>query len=234
MRKILSRLVGVAMVAIAPIAAAAPCVPGTLQDYFDLVDGCEIGVTSFSDFHDVAGPAGSTPIDPTLIQVTPNGSASHPALLFTLNQAVTAPDFLDNVFHFLVTGAPGVGFRGARAALTGASASGDGAVTLVEDLCVGGIFFPFVGPIGCSSLPDLLIPFATEAFSDTDVGTTFFFPVGLLDVYADFGIDGGLSGAAALVSATLAFAVVPEPPVLVLLTLALAALAVAARRRRLH
>jgi len=39
MSKILSRLIGVAVIAIAPLVGAGPCVPGTLQDCFHLVSG---------------------------------------------------------------------------------------------------------------------------------------------------------------------------------------------------
>jgi hypothetical protein len=231
MSKILNRLLGVALVAVAPLAVAAPCVPGTLQDYFDLVGGCEIGVTSFSEFTDIPGPSGGTPIDPTLILVTPGSSVVNPHLTFTFDRTATGTDFFDNVFRFLVSGTTAsTRFNGARATLNGASATGNGVVTLVEDLCEDGTFDPLT-PTGCTGAPETLIALATEFVSIPSASTTLGSPISFFDVFADIGIDGGLAGTASLVSATLAFALVPEPPMFALLLVALAALAVTARRR---
>ncbi len=59
MSTFLGLLQGTASIAIAPVVAATPYIPGTLQNYFDLVSGCEIAVTTFSKLVDAKCPYGA-------------------------------------------------------------------------------------------------------------------------------------------------------------------------------
>ena len=199
-------------------ALGAPCASGTLQDYIDLGAGCTIGAVTFSNFTELAPPIGATAISPAAIGVTPLASASNPGLLLALDITVTAGQFLDAFFGFQVSDT----LTGASLVMAGASATGDGAVTVIEDLCRGATFSGVVCP-GDSSTQ---IVFATEVDSDTAEATSF--PgVGLLGVLADIGVDGGPTGSAELATVTLRFetgaAAVAEPSSLVLLPLAMLA-----------
>jgi hypothetical protein len=204
-------ILGMALVTLP--ALAAPCAPGTLQDYIDLAAGCTIGSATFSNFSELSPPAGATPIPAAAIGVTPIVDPASPGLLLTLNVAATTGEFLDAFFGFQVADTLG----GASATMAGASAGEDGAVTLIEDLCLGAAF---VG-VACGGDPVTQILFAIDGDGDTAEATSF--PgVGLLGVLADIGVDGGLFGSAGLATATLRFETgaagpVPEPPSIFLL-----------------
>ena len=233
MSNILRRLLAVALLGVASDAAASPCLPGTLADYISLAAGCQIGATTFAGFYVAPGETFATPIDPNVILVTPSGSPSDPGLLFTLNATASPANLLEAFFHFQVTAGLGATLTGAGVTLGGASATGDGVALLVEDLCIGGTFAP-LEPTLCSGAPDAMIAFATELDALTDDGRLFA-GIDFIDVFADFSVDGGLSGTAVLGSGLLRFATTaspaPEPSVLALLALAMAA-ALARRRPR--
>ena len=199
---------------------AAPCVSGSLQDYIGLAAGCTIGGATFSDFVELAPPAGATPISPTAIAVTPLGDPSNPGFLFGLNVVAGPGEFQDVFFGFQVADS----LIGASLAMTDASASGDGSVTAIEDICQGA---GFIG-IACAGEATTLITFAVEGDSQTTEAVSF--PsVSLLGVLVDFGIDGGLDGTGELGTATLTFQTaratpVPEPSSVALFCLATSAL----------
>ncbi len=242
MPKVVPWLLAIALLATATNVAAALCLPGTLQDYLALdAAGCDVGPTSFRNFELGEIPAAATSIDPATIQVTPavasGAGLDYSGLLFTLNASAQAPSFLDALIRFNAFATPGIPLVGARAILGDPTATGDGGVTLIDEMCLDGLFA--AGPIGCGgSAVATIVPFAVADLADPDL-STLFGPVNLLGVAADIGIDGGLSGAAGLAGATLLFAAaaasspVPEPAALPLVALALA-LAVLARRRTLR
>jgi hypothetical protein len=155
-----------------------------------------------------------------------------PALLFTLDAAAPAGVWLDTLVQFFVSTPLGVTIESATATMSGASASGDGVVTLIEDLCFGDAFV--LGPGTCFASSTSLILFATEL--DALLADAAAVPsVTLLGVVADFGIDGGLAGSASLGSVLLSFATTataPEPPANALALLALVVAIAATRRTR--
>lgn len=219
MRIALLLAVAVLSLSLSGPALAAPCASGTLQDYIDLGAGCTIGGVTFSNFTELTPPIGATAISPAAIGVTPLSSPSNPGLLLTLDITATAGQFLDAFFGFGVSDT----LTGASLTMAGATATGDGAVTVIEDLCRGAAFIGVVCP-GDSTTQ---IVFATELDSDT-VEATSFPGVGLLGVLADIGVDGGPTGSAELATVTLRFetgtaAAVAEPSSLVLLPLAMLA-----------
>jgi hypothetical protein len=199
----------------AGMAAPLPqCGPGTLQDYIDQGStGCFIGDKSFFDFVTLSIPGAATPIDSASVQVTPVDNLYRPELHFALNANAAAGQFLDIRFGYSVqvlpTGSPinGLGVR-----LTGASATGDAAVTAIEDVCLGEAFALDI----CGATPFTLIAPATEGFSQSE--STTFAPLLTLGVINDIGVDGGLSGAAGLVSAVNDFSEVPEPAAFLLVS----------------
>lgn len=192
-------------------AYAIVCAPGSLQDYVDLSAGCTIGPVTFSDFVVLSPPAGATPISPTTISVTPLGDPSNPGFVFGVNVVAGAGEFFDVFFGFQVTDS----LIGASLSMDGAAAAGDGAVTVVEDLCAGGVFTG----LACSGDPATMIVFAIEG--DTQATENSSLPsASLLGVLADIGVDGGLIGTGQLGTTTLRFetgvtTTVPEPPSLV-------------------
>lgn len=227
-----------ALVILMPSAAlAAPCAPGTLQDYINAgAVACGIGNLEFADFELASAPFGATPIDPSAVQVTPTATPTTAELIVTVNAAATAGQFFDSFFRFHVTALGTSHLFGYGASLTDATATGDGVVTLIDDVCADGTFSG-TDPIGCSGTPSTIILFADalDALS-TDSAPT---PVSsFFDVFADLGIDGGLAGTASLAAGTLRFftapAPVPEPATAWLLMLAAALLINGRRRRRVR
>jgi hypothetical protein len=234
MQRTLSRLLVIAFVTLSPAAIAAPCGAGTLADYVAL-GSCEIGATTFSGFESLPDlPAGAVQIPDAAIQVAPVASATDAGLVFGLNAAAAAGQVLSTLIRFQVLAGIGNALSGASATLEGAAGADDGVSLLVEDLCLDGLFA--TPPAGCAGTGALaLIPFADAFESDVDESAAFA-DSGLIDVVANFIIDGGLAGSAALTSGTLRFATgvatpVAEPGALALVLAALAALvAVSARR----
>lgn len=185
-------------------AHAAVCMTGSLVDYLGLgADGCTIGNAQFSGFSlpDVAGA--DVPIAPSAVQVVPAQDAGGSGFSFVFGQTAAATESFGLRIGFLAAGLPGFGFTTALSSLMGAS-SGDGAVGLFTDLCLGsgsaGSTFVSTSPIGA-------------------VGEVF--------------VDGGFAGAASLASADLRFAAaaVPEPGSFALLALGAVALAPPAQAR---
>lgn len=210
-------------------ASAASCVSGTLQSYVDLGSGgCAIGAVQLADFAIAPGQTFATPIDPATILVTPGGTAIVPTVTLTLVSSAGAGDLLEAFFRFSATSTDLIE---AAISMSGASATGDGAVTATQDVCPDGAF-QGAAPLGCPSAPLTLIAFATELDAQL-AETASFAPAAFLDVFADLVVDGGPSGSASLGSATLSFGVVPEQSVAALLTAGLAVLA-RMRRQRAH
>ena len=227
-----SRLVGIALLALAPAANAATCASGTLADYIGLgVVGCEVGSAHFSGFASLPTlPVGSTPIAATAISVTPLVSLTHPGFLFGLNAAASAGNVLSALIQFQAFSTSLSPFVGASAEIAGAAITGDGAVTMIEDLCLGGLFAN--PPSDCAGSPDTLLTLV-DAFSSLTSASTTFPNSSPIDVVVNFIVDGGESGGAQLESGSVRFvtgALVPEPSTLALLSFPL--LLLFARRRR--
>jgi hypothetical protein len=205
--------------------SAAPCASDTLASYVALgASGCEIGGANFHDFGTLDVPFGSAPVDPGAVLVTPlTGNPALPGLRFELELEASAGEILEILIGYQVS-APKLSL--ARLGLEGSSVAGDGAVTGIEDLCLDGIFDPG-GPTGCTGDPLLLLVFDVDVDEDL-VDQLAFAPVSSLAVVKDLAVDGGLEGAAELVSASNHFRL-PEPGRALLC--AAAALALGLRRR---
>lgn len=226
----LRHLLAAAMLVVSPGLFAAPCVSDTLANYITL-GSCEIGTTSFTGFAALVDPSpGAVAIDPSVIQVTPSSSATEAGFAFAMTVAANAGDLLSALIQFTVTAGLGASVSGASAELAG-SATGDGATTLLEEICFAAAF---LGPGACTGAGTALNPFVIESDADLFEDTTFL-GVSFVDVIASFVVDGGPSGTAALSGGTLLFAtapgVVPEPPAVILLSIGLTLL-FAARTRR--
>ncbi len=90
--------------ACASVACAGPCVSGTLQDYINLgATGCQSGFATFTGFTSEPGQTAASPINPSLVLVTPGGSALDPTLQFTLDSNASANQLFESFFRFGVT-----------------------------------------------------------------------------------------------------------------------------------
>ena len=210
-------------------ASASSCLPDTLANYLALTS-CNIDSAEFSDFEPLAGQKFATAIDPALIQVTPLGGPSV-GFLFTVNQDAGAGDLFESIFSY--TASVGT-FSTAALSMAGATATGDGVVTTVEDVCVGSFFFPDL--TGCPAGDQRTnIVFAIDLDNDLDESAGFP-PNTFLNVVNDLTIDGGILGTASVASFTNTFTVapaqteVPEPATGLLLAAGLGAVWRRARR----
>ena len=121
-----------ALLALTPtpsLAAPVACSPGTLTDYVTLGDGCTVGGFLFDNFTlGTTLPTGATPISPDVVEVTPVPSG----LAFGVDVTADAGELLEILFGYDVSH-PAI--AGARLAMSGASATGDAAVTAVKNFC---------------------------------------------------------------------------------------------------
>lgn len=185
----------------------AMCVPGSLDSYIGLGStGCDLGAVRFDNFTVAAGQSAATPIDPSAIQISTGGTFYMPVLLFTLNATASGSDLLEAFFQFR---ASGPSLLAASIALNGATATGNGAVTGILDVCPDGNFAGGI-PSGCSTTPASTVVFAIEstAFLSDSVNLA---PSSFFDVFVDWTVDGGGVGTASLTSAEIGIAATPEP-----------------------
>jgi hypothetical protein len=216
--------------ALPTLGAATPlCVSGTLDDYIALgSDGCTVGTLVVSGFSSAASLFGGSEIAATDIMVTPTVAGPGSQLAFGITAAPLGPaSILGILIGYAVTG----GMVGrADLELSGASATLDGAVTAVEDLCLGASFAP--GP-SCPTVQETLI--AAQLGEIAQLSDTQILPrQSFFDVFVDITVDNGPTGTAALDGAVVTrFARVPEPASILLFSLGLAGVW-AQRRRRIR
>jgi hypothetical protein len=173
---------------------AAPCGTNSLATYITLgAGGCQIGGNTFFDFG--AGPsfAGGTAISPSLIQVVPSDLASGPQLNFQFNGTASSPQLLGIAIAYSISGSA---LNGAFLSLTGASASDEGVVTVVEDICRGGTFA--TNPSNCSTPSPVTLVTAQDSTGPTGPDTRAFTVNSFFDVFVELTLDGGPSGTATM------------------------------------
>lgn len=210
----------------------SPCTSGTLSSFIALGStGCTIGGNQFANFTTLDVSTGATAISPDDITVNFLNGPSGPGLVFQLNLNAGPGDVLEVLISYQVTGIPLIGNS---LSIAGAAATGDGAVTAVEDKCLDGTFGN--GVLGCTGTPDTLIVFSIEFDSLLSDQLTFQ-AVPTIGIVTDIVIDGGPSGTASLGSVTNQFSTaptqaVPEPASLLLFGSGVCALNLLRRSRR--
>jgi hypothetical protein len=214
--------------------AAPLCTGGSLTNYLSL-GSCSIGSATFSDFSLITPlPTGATPVSTDAVTVVPIGDGvTTVGFQFLFGSSAAAGDLNELLFGY---SASATGFTNATLALGGAGASGDGVVTGVQNLCIGGTFTPG-GFDGCAGSENASIVFATAGDSSL-IEILEFASTPLLGIINDIAIDGGLNGSAALgagfvnlFNVAAAPAAVPEPATVTLLATGMA-FVLRARRRK--
>lgn len=241
MKKLLLLLGAVLQFAFTAPAHALPCGTQSLADYIGLgIGGCTIGDATFNNFAEVTPLSpGATQIAAAGIFLTPFSGASGIGFSLSSGTPLTAAgsDLLELFFGFNVSAGPGNPFTANTIVLdASASATGNAAITIVEDNCVEGTFAtPVENCSSANSFSQTVI--AIDGLSILEQSmvlapfSTFF------DVFVDLVVDGGIDGLA-LLGPTLGefrlttVAQVPEPQSLLLAVTALMAIAGSRRFRR--
>lgn len=239
MRALALLLCGLVQFIVAPHAAAAACVTATLADYVALGPaGCTAAGLTFDTFS-VAAPLapGVAPVDPTTVTLTPTSGPGGPGFAFTSATPLAAGpgEVLQLWFGFRVAGASGVSADSIVLGGPGSPplVSGDGAITMVEDTCLDGLFA--APSSGCAGDLQTQIAFAIDGDEELEA-TQPLLVASFFDVFVDLTIDGGLAGDSLLGPQLGAYrlraaAQAPEPAPLVLLAIALLAGACVRGRR---
>lgn len=124
------------------------CTPGTLASYEGLGSaGCTIGSTTLSGFNTPSGISLSTPISPSSIFITPQGDTGNPSLTFDISATAVNGQILEALINYSISGEL---FTSASIAASGTSTTGNGAVTDVQNYCLGGSF-DSTGVLNCGS-----------------------------------------------------------------------------------
>jgi hypothetical protein len=211
-----SLLLGWLVVLSCAVTFGSPCLPGNLQTFINLgATGCQVETVEFTNFTLLPEQSIATPIDPTQVQVSPDGVALNPMLSFTLNRTANAGQVFKSFFRFSASDS----MYGASIGLISPRVTGDAAVTAILDVCPNGSFSGGA-PLGCPTSPASLVVFAIDQSSLLKSSTSFTVS-NSVDVFVDVTLDGGRSGSVTLNSATVGFSSVPEPSTGLLLALGL-------------
>jgi PEP-CTERM motif len=207
-----------AILGMVALASADPvCVTGTLATYEALSSGCTIGTNTVFDFNVPSGITGAAPITPASIEIIPSGGTTTPTLTFITSQTASNGQLIEALIDYSISGND---YMSDSIMLAGSSSSGNGAVTDIQNYCLGGSF-DSTGVNNCSSgNTNALLLFGDGSDPISFAKTT------LLNVTDDFTLDGGgfLGGSAAGGTITDSFgaiAAVPEPSTYLLLAAAL-------------
>jgi hypothetical protein len=187
--------------AIVSSSSAGTCVTGSLASYVALgVGGCTIGGDTFSNFMDLGGTFGATQLNPAAVTITPLGGSLNPGLTASVRQTATG-SIVETMFSYDVSG---ITYIGESITLSGASETGTGAVSDIQNYCEGGNFGPNIS--GCAGTSGTLL--TVDGVQNQDSAT--FDPPHFLNLIDDLTLDG-TGGSASGASITDRFTAVPEP-----------------------
>jgi hypothetical protein len=210
----------IGIVGIAPLASGnSVCATGTLATYEALgPGGCTIGTNTVFDFNTPSGITGATPIAPGSIEIIPSGDTASPTLTFITSSTASDGTLLESLIDYSISGNQ---YTSDSIALTGSFSSGNGAVTDIQNYCVGGSF-DSTGVSNCSSGNTNALLLLGDGSDSASFAQT---PI--LNVTDDFTLDSGgfgtgnSAGGGTITDSFGAVAAVPEPDTYFLLAAAL-------------
>lgn len=184
-------------------AAHLTCMSGNLAGYIALGPmGCTIGSIVLSGFQTLPGITGSTPISPQNITITPLGGNTNPGIMLQTSITATAGQLFDTRINYRISGNS---YTGDTITLANTSSSGNGAVTDIQDYCLGGAFGPN-GVTGCTGKAGNLLVLGNGSNQAT-------FPaVSSISVTHEFTLDSGGTGSASGGTVTDQFVALAAPP----------------------
>jgi hypothetical protein len=193
------------MLAFTPLVSASQvCVPGTLAAYIALgAGGCTIGTKTVSNF--IALTGGATQLATASVNVSTSGGTSNPTLVFSVTQSPTANPGVETIFDYRISGNT---YTNSALALSGSSETGNGAVTDLENICIGGTW-DASGVTTCSTGISKTASLTTlDGIQNTD--SKALTAAAFLSVTNDIELDGPATGAVGTDSFT-ATSATPEP-----------------------
>ena len=217
-------LLVLALLGVTQLGSADPiaCVSGTLASYIALGSGgCTIGTNLLSDFTETSFLTGATNISPSDLTVTPIGGTTNPGITIDGSSimANTGQTF-DALINYVVSGNS---YTSDTITLAGTNATGNGAVTDIQNFCQNGNFSAPTFVKGCPGgegpgSPQVLLG---DGSSMASVAAS---SLGITDnVTIDSGGAGTASGGTITDQfAAVATSAVPEPSTFVLSALGLA------------
>lgn len=213
-------LLAVALFGAVQLGSAAPaCVTGSLASYIALGSGgCMIGSNLLSQFTDSSFLAGATAIAPGALTVTPIGGTTNPGIVVSASVTANAGQTFDALINYLIAGNT---FTSDTITLSNAGATGNGAVTDIQNFCQGGNFSGPTFVTGCPGGQGPGSPLVVLGNGSAQANLSTF----SLGVTHNLTIDSGGAGTASGATVTDQFAAIagtPEPGTYVLTALGLA------------
>jgi len=186
-------LLCLASLGVAQLVSAAPCVPGTLASYIALgAGGCTIGGNVLANFAQGSALNGALNIPLAGLNVFPAGGAFDPGIVVTGNITAGSGQVFSALINYTITGST---YTSDTITLSNTTASGNGAVTDIQNFCLNGDFtapsFASGCPIGEGSGSPLIVignGSATASVNATSLGITH-------NLEIDSGNTGSASGA---------------------------------------
>jgi uncharacterized protein (TIGR03437 family) len=131
-------LIFLAWLGAAQLVSAAPCVPGTLASYMALgAAGCTIGTSVLANFTQGSPLNGTTTIPPAGLNIFPAGGASNPGIVVTGNISAAGGQVFSTLINYTITGTT---YTSDTITLSNTTATGNGAVSDIQNFCRNGNF----------------------------------------------------------------------------------------------
>jgi uncharacterized protein (TIGR03437 family) len=183
-------LIFLAWLGASQMMSAAPCAPGTLASYIALgAAGCTIGNNTLANFTQGSALGGTVNIPPSNLKIVPAGGNANPGIIVTGNVTAASGQVFSTLINYTISGST---YTTDAVTLSNTTATGNGAVTDIQNYCPNGNFQAPTFVAQCSGAagpgsPLLVIGNgdATANFSATTLGITH-----------NLVIDGGLTGTA--------------------------------------
>ena len=127
-----------AWLAVAQQVSAASCAPGTLASYMALgAAGCTIGGNVLANFTQGSPLNGTVNIPPSGLNIFPAGGGSNPGIIITGSVTAGSGQTFSALIHYTISGG---NYTSDTVTLSNTTATGNGAVTEIQNFCRNGDF----------------------------------------------------------------------------------------------